>query len=84
MVPPVYPKDQFDKQRQSEIRATAEVTEHGTLVNLRHVSPADASEDFKLATQLPLTLWRFDPAVGAAGSCPLRTTADFTMRFELR
>ena len=81
-VRPVYPKEQYDGRRDGTVWFEAEVTEHGTLVNIRRLEPADASNDFKLASQLAVSLWRFEPAT--AGGCPARTISTFEMSFRLR
>jgi len=81
-VKPVYPKDELEGRRESKILFEAEITEHGTLVNLHHLEPAGVSEDFKLASQLAGSLWRFEP--GIDGPCRVRMTATFEMSFMTR
>ena len=80
--PLIYPKSELLSQHSDVILMEAEVTEHGTVVRPKHKSPADASDDFTLSSQLALQLWRFEPAM--ADGCPARMQATFEFAFQAK
>ena len=74
-VRPIFPANELRKKPGSTaVVFEAELSEHGTLFNLRHVSPSDAPGDFIASAQSAVALWRFEP--GSIGGCriPVRTT----------
>jgi TonB family protein len=77
-----YPSDQSVLRREGTIFFTAELTEHGTIVNPQNTIHADDSGQFVLAAQMAARLWRFRPPVNDA--CPARTLINITQRFVLR
>jgi TonB family protein len=79
-VKPLYPKEQLMAAHQSVVLFAAEMTEHGTLMNMKHLKPIDASDDFKRAAQLAATLWRFQP--GVVNGCRARMTVTLQMSFS--
>jgi TonB family protein len=81
-VKPIYPRNELDDRNQTKLVFSGEITEHGTLTNVVHESPPDASETFKAASQLAARLWRFEPA--QIDGCRARLNATFEMVFVLK
>ncbi|HWW82967.1 MAG TPA: hypothetical protein VNZ26_05150, partial [Vicinamibacterales bacterium] len=81
-VKPIYPKSELDAKSELAVLFEGEITEHGTLVNVHHLEPVGASDDFKLASQLAASLWRFEPALVEA--CRARTIATFEMSYAVK
>jgi TonB family protein len=79
-VRPLYPKEQLMARHESVVLFAAEMTEHGTLMNMKHLKPIDASDDFKRAAQLAASLWRFQPAV--VNGCRARMVVTVQMSFR--
>src|SRR5262245_40437628 len=79
---PVFPREELEGRHQSQVQFEAEITEHGTLINVKHSNPTEVSDGFRRAAQLAGSLWRFAPA--SVGACRSRITAVFSMNFVLR
>jgi len=78
----LYPKEQFDARRNGTVMLQGEVTEHGKIVKIKHLKPADAPEDFQLAAQLAASLWRFQPVI--VSGCPVRSVVTLSMFFRIQ
>ena len=81
-VRPRFPQDALDERREAMVLFSGEITEHGTLTNMRHLEPPSMAEPFRQAAQLAGSLWRF--ALPIVDGCPIRLGATFEMSFLLR
>ncbi len=76
-VRPTVPTMRRDYREAVSVALMAEVTEHGTLVNLHLLEPPWAADPYKIAAMGAAALWRFTPA--RIGSCAVAST----MRVEI-
>lgn len=81
-VKPVYPRAALEAKTDDTVKVTADLTEHGTLVNLALVGTHITSDDVARAALGAFELWRFTPPVQAG--CPVRAHLTLGSRFRFQ
>jgi TonB family protein len=81
-VTPIYPKDELESRGSGLVVFEGEITEHGTVTNMRQTAPSSTSAYFTMASQLATSLWRFEPST--FDGCRVRARARFENEFKIK
>lgn len=79
---PMYPRAALEAKAEDTVKVAADLTEHGTLVNLALVGTHTTGDEFARAALGAFELWRFTPPVQAG--CPTRVRLTLGSRFRFQ
>ena len=80
-VEPLFPAQGFGSG-EGKVLLQAVITEHGSMTNLRIVSPSSRYPHYEASARAAVSLWRFKPPL--KDGCPISTFFSVTVTYSIR